>query len=549
VIPDQTIAITATFTAEPLEGPIKFWLDELGVSAEIKFAAFSQVFQELLDPGSLFNRNNGGMNVVLIRPGDWYNSQPESLPASVADLTTSLQDNVSGFVAALRSALECSSVPFLVCLCHDNPQQGADIELNNRLTGIIDSLIVDIKALPGVDIVTIPDLESLYPVPDYYDVEQDKLASIPYTSLYYVSLSTIIMRRLYSRITPDTKVIVLDCDNTLWKGICGEEGAHGVDVDFVSRVLQTFMVAQYDKGVLLCLCSKNNEQDVKDVFDLQSDMPLGLKHFVSIRINWRQKSENLVSLSEELGLDLNSFVFIDDDPVECDEVRTCCPSVTTLQLPHQRPMIPEFLRHAWVFDHSGLTCEAGNRSALYQHNIMRKSVEVSSNSLEDFLARLELSIETVEMKVENIPRVAELFNRTNQFNAATIRYSENEIHSLFRSKEKTFIVTGAKDRFGDYGLVGVAAYSIHRERMSVDSFLLSCRALGRRIEHAVISHLVEIADMAGCSLLSIEYRETGRNHLVRSFLVDIGAECRSGSHGEQEYFLPVCSCTRNVTEQ
>jgi len=549
VIPEQTIAIAATFTAEPLEGPIKFWLDELGISAEIKFAAFSQVFQELLDPTSLFNRNTGGMNVVLIRPEDWCNSQSGSLQVSGADYAISLQDNVTGFISALRTALECSRVPFLVCLCHNNPQQKADVELNNRLACIVDGMIVDIQALPGVDVVTTLDLESLYPVPDYYDTEQNELASIPYTSLYYVSLATVIIRRLYSHVTPDTKVIVLDCDNTLWKGVCGEEGAHGVDIDFASRMLQEFMVAQYDSGVILCLCSKNNEQDVKDVFDLQVDMPLGLKHFVSTRINWLPKSGNLVSLSEELGLSLDSFVFVDDDPVECDEVRTRCPSVTTLQLPHQRPRIPGFLRHAWVFDHSGLTREAGNRSTLYQHNAMRKSVEAGSDSLEDFLARLQLSIEIVEMKVENIPRVAELFNRTNQFNATTVRYSENEIQSLFRSKEKTFLVTTAKDRFGDYGLVGVTAYSIHRERMNVDSLLLSCRALGRRIEHAVVSRLAEIAEMAGCSLLSIQYRETGRNHLVRNFLVDIGAECRSSVHGEQEYLLPVRACTENVTEQ
>lgn len=549
VIPEQTIAIAATFTAELLEEPVRFWLDELGISAEIKFAPFSQVFQELLDPASLFNRNTGGMNVVLIRPEDWYNVQPESMPGTGVDPVASLQDNVTEFISALHAASEYSSVPLLVCLCHDNPQRRANIELNKRLAGIIGGLMLGIQALPGVNIVTTSDLESLYPVPAYYDAEQDKLASIPYTSLYYVSLATVIMRRLYSLATPDTKVIVLDCDNTLWRGVCGEEGPHGVDVDFAARILQEFMVAQYDNGVLLCLCSKNNEQDVKDVFDLQTDMPLGLKHFVSTRINWQSKSGNLLSLSEELGLGLDSFAFIDDDPVECDEVRTRCPSVTTLQLPRQRPRIPEFLKHTWVFDHSGTTREAGNRSTLYRHNAMRKSVEADSASLEDFLARLELSVGIVEMKAENIPRVAELFNRTNQFNATTVRYSENEIRSLFRSKEKTFLVTTAKDRFGDYGLVGVTAYSIHRDRMHVDSLLLSCRALGRRIEHTLVSRLLEIADASGCSTLGIHYRETERNHLVRDFLEGIGAECPSNVPENQEYSLPVRACTENVTEQ
>jgi len=540
VLEELSIAVTATFTAEPLEEPIKFWLGELGISARIEFAPFGLIFQELLDPASLLNRNTTGLNVILIRPEDWCSSkQKYTSGTGYDDPAASLKNNVTEFVSALRAASECSRVPFMVCLCHGKPQHQTNIGLSNRFTEIIDQLISDMQAIPNVSPVSASDLDSLYPVAGYYDAERDKLASIPYTSLYYVSLATTIMRYLYSLLTPDIKVIVLDCDNTLWKGICGEAGPHAVDVDFSSRMLQEFMVAQYDKGVLLCLCSKNNTQDVKDVFDLQVGMPLGLGHFVSMRINWKPKSENLVSLSEELGLGLDSFVFIDDDPVECNEVLTRCPSVITLQLPRQRPHIPEFLRHAWVFDHPDTTQEAGNRNVLYRRDTVRKSAEAGAGSLEDFLAGLELSVEISEMSEDNILRVAELFNRTNQFNATTIRYSENEIRLLLVNKEKTFLVTTAKDRFGDYGLIGVAVYSINSVQMNVDSLLLSCRALGRCIERQLVEKLAQIADVAGCSAINFLYLETERNHLVRDFMESVGSGYSKPVPGGIKYCLPI----------
>jgi len=521
--PEQTITIAATFTAEPLVEPINFWLDELCINATVQFAPFNQVFQSLLDPASLLNSNANGLNVILIRADDWCGSP--SGPVSGTDTLplSSLQTSIDEFTSALHAATENASAPFMVCLCHENPQRQANIGLNGQVAGIVRKMISDIQSFPGVLTVTPHDIDSRYPVPDYYDAEQDALASIPYVNLYYVSLATTIMRQLYALSTPDIKVIVLDCDNTLWMGVCGEDGAHGIDVDFASHMLQEFMISQYNNGVLLCLSSKNNEQDVIDVFNLRPDMPLDLKHFISTRINWKPKSGNLISMAEELGLSLDSFVFIDDDPVECDEVRSRCPAVTTLQLPRQRPLIPEFLKHAWVFDHTGITMEASDRNTLYRHDTMRKSAAADSTSLEDFIERLELSIDISEMKEENIPRVTELFNRTNQFNASTVRYSVNEVRSLFSSKKKTILVTRAKDRFGDYGLIGVAVYCVHQEQMTVDSLLLSCRALGRNIEHTLLTRLAEIANTAGCSTLGIQYVETTRNQLVRDFLEGLGS--------------------------
>ena len=170
--------------------------------------------------------------------------------------------------------------------------------------------------------------------------------------------------------SPPYKVIVLDCDNTLWKGVVGEEGVAGIAIPPAWRQLQQFMVELSGKGFLLCLCSKNAESDVLDVFEQRRDMILKRDHLVSWRINWQPKSENIRSLAQELNLGLDSFIFLDDNPVECAEVRAGCPEVLTLRLPIEGDMVG-FLERVWAFDRLNVTSEDQQRTAMYKQEIER----------------------------------------------------------------------------------------------------------------------------------------------------------------------------------
>ena len=165
-------------------------------------------------------------------------------------------------------------------------------------------------------------------------------------------------------------MIVLDCDNTIWKGVVGEEGVEGIAIPPVWRRLQRFMVELSGKGFLLCLCSKNDESDVLEVFDRRPDMVLKRDHLVSWRINWQPKSENIRSLAQELNLGLDSFIFLDDNPVECAEVRSGCPDVLTLRLPIEEA-IAKFLDHVWAFDRLKVTSEDQQRTAMYKQEVER----------------------------------------------------------------------------------------------------------------------------------------------------------------------------------
>ena len=165
----------------------------------------------------------------------------------------------------------------------------------------------ELSRVNGVEVVTTSDLAAAYPLAEYYDHHADKLAHIPYTSVFYTALGTMLARRLYALKAAPYKAIVLDCDGTLWAGICGEDGLEGIQIDAARRALQEFMVQQHDRGMLLCICSKNNAEDVLEVFDCRSDMVLRRNHITAWRVNWRPKSENIRFLSQELGLGLTAL--------------------------------------------------------------------------------------------------------------------------------------------------------------------------------------------------------------------------------------------------
>jgi len=516
----QKIAIAATFTAEPLEKPLGFWVQELGTPMRIEFAPYNQILQQLLDPSSLFSTNRHGVNVVLLRFEDWLRSGPD---ARVLNTRQNVEGNLRELAAALTAAAERLPTPYLVCLCPGSPAQAVDPEKSSFLKQMEALLISALAGVTGLRIVPTSELADAYPVTAYYDAGGDQLGHIPFTPLFFTALGTMIARKIYALKNPHYKVIVLDGDQTLWDGVCGEDGPLGIEISPVRRAIQEFMVEQHDSGMLLCLCSKNNEEDVVQVFEQRTEMVLQRRHLVAWRVNWKRKSENIKSLAGELQVGLESFIFIDDDPLECAEVEANCPEVLTLQLPGNPDVLPKFLRNLWVFDRGNTTEEGGKRTVLYTESFQREQFRKQAPSFEEFLAGLRLKVQISPLVPHQLARVSELTNRTNQFNFTTTRRSEIEIRQLMESEGAECLVVHVKDRFGNYGFVGVVVFKAHAGAMTVDTFLLSCRALGRRVEHRMLARLGEIAQERGLDRIDIPYVRSPKNQPALDFLESLGA--------------------------
>ena len=515
----QTIAVAATFTAEPIEDSLVFWMKELEIAAEVEFSPYNQIFQQLLDPNSALAQNHQGVNLILLRFEDWQRFIGEDNHSD--SLAEQLERNLQDLILGLKTAVGRSSTPYVLCLCPASPQVKASPELMASFQTLEDRLITEVGGLPGLHIVRDQDF-TLYPVTDYYDAQRDRLGHIPFTPLFFTALGTVLARKIYTLKSPPHKVIVMDCDNTIWKGVVGEEGVTGIEIPPGWQQLQEFMVAQQKAGMVLCLCSKNIESDVMEVFEQRADMTLKLEHLVAWRVNWLPKSENIKSLAQELNLGLDSFIFIDDNPVECAEVRAACPDVLVLQLPINDD-IPKFLNHIWAFDHLKVTEEDKQRTLLYKQNVERNRFQQGSLSIGDFLAGLGLDIKITEPTPDQLPRVAQLTQRTNQFNFTTIRRSEAEVQQLAQSGLGCRVVE-VKDRFGDYGLVGVMIFGSDAEAVNIDTFLLSCRVLGRGVEHRMLNYLGEIAQEKNLAWVKAPFSPTKKNLPALNFLEGVGSE-------------------------
>ena len=513
-------AISASFTAEPIQPAIEFWGRRLNAEFEVRFAPYNQPLQTLLDPASVFGANQHGINVLLVRVEDLGEERIDA--------------NVNEFVHVAHDAAVRFSVPLLVFPAPSSPRFLADPARARAVREACSKMSQMLEDVPGIQCLTCEQVERQYPVAVRHDPDAERLGRIPYTGLYFCALATAVVRHAHALFTAPYKVIALDCDNTLWQGICGEDGPAGVVVDAPRRALHEFMLEQREAGMLLVMNSKNNEQDVLETFAANPRMPLGLRHFVAWRLNWESKGENMAALAAELGLGLDSFVLVDDNPKECAEVAESVPEVVTLPLPEDPARIPEFLNHVWAFDHPVVTEEDRHRSAYYsQAQEFGRAIRRATN-LEEFVAGLKLQVAFSPLGDGRLSRAAQLTQRTNQFNFSTVRRTESELRALEGYEAAAVEVA---DRFGSYGLVGVLIFRAAGEALEIDTFLLSCRALGRGVEHRMLAWLGDQALRRGLSGVVARLAVTKKNAPARQFLHAVGADVEVRSNDGFEYRL------------
>ena len=523
----QIITVAATFTADQIQDSLSFWMRELDIPAKIEIAPYHQIIQQLLDPVSQFSQSHSGVNVILLRLSDWQFQREEENTTETPEIDQSLPRNLSGFVLALKSAAARTSRPFVVCLCPSR-----SVSDKEQLASAQRSLVSELQDVAGVYLVAEADLFEAYPVSSYDDAYADRIGHVPFKPVFFTALGTLIARKICALRSAPYKVLVLDCDQTLWKGVLGEDGVKGIEVTSPHASLQRFALAQQQAGMLICICSKNDEEDVMAVFDQRPEMLLRPEHLAATRINWKAKSENLKSLAAQLNLSLESFIFIDDDPVECAEVEAGCPDVLTLALPRESEIIPRFLKHTWAFDRLKLTDEDRQRTVLYRQNVERERFREESVTFKDFLQSLELKIEIDEMSSSELSRVSQLTRRTNQFNTTAIRLTEPELQALCRRPEVNCYVVRVCDRFGDYGLVGTLLTETGPEALRITLLLLSCRVLGRGVEHQILIRAAKLAQERGLRYVDLPYFPTERNLPALTFLKSLGSKfCTPEANG------------------
>ncbi len=346
--------------------------------------------------------------------------------------------------------------------------------------------------------------------------------SIPFSEEFTPIVADEYMRYFRALKGLTKKCIVLDLDNTLWGGIIGEDGIEGIKLGPTSPGLeyvefQRALLSLYNRGVILAVNSKNNFDDAIKVLREHPHQILKEEHFAALRINWQNKVANIAELAKEINIGLDSIVFIDDNPAEREQIRQIYPEVMVVDLPKNPHLYRATLEKIDVFDVLSLTKEDMARGEMYVGKRKREELEQSSTSIEDFLRTLELKVQVKLTDDFDTPRVVQLLGKTNQFNLTTRRYTDAETKSLRDAEESAVYSMAVQDKFGDEGVVGVAI--VRKEKMSwmVDSFLMSCRVIGRSVETAFLAKIIADAKTAGAKRVIGEYIQTKKNAPAADF--------------------------------
>lgn len=336
------------------------------------------------------------------------------------------------------------------------------------------------------------------------------------------------------------KVLVLDCDNTLWGGVVGEDGLAGVQIDghdYPGKAFQDFhkaILRLARRGIILALSSKNDERDVFDVLDNHSASLLKREDFAAWEINWGNKADGIAKIAQRLNVGLESLVFVDDSAHEIALVRQLLPQVTCLQTPEKHWLLPSFLARAAIFDTAPVTDEDLARTQLYRDNRQRELGREGVSNLEDYLASLQTVAQIGEATSRDVPRIAQLLLKTNQFNLTTRRLTAHEVEEMIASAAHAVFALSANDRFGDIGLVGVMIAERRGTVIDVTDFLLSCRALGRGLEFALVCEAMrQLISRWGECVWRAHFLRTLKNLQTNTFwdMVGFSVECED-EHGK-----------------
>jgi FkbH-like protein len=356
----------------------------------------------------------------------------------------------------------------------------------------------------------------------WQDARMQALASLPYTPAAMHAITELHLRYLRAVAGVVRKVLVVDLDNTLWGGVVGEDGPEGIKLGegypgSAYRGLQQAILQLHRRGVVLAINSHNNPEDADEILTRHPEMVLRPEHFAARRINWDDKAGNMLELAEELGLGVESFVFLEDSDAQCERIRQALPEVLVVQQSGDVAARVGQLTSLGVFDSLGYSEEDRARGAFYRTESQRAQLKRSAPSLEGYLSSLEMKLRIEPITSANLGRVADLTQRTNQFNFTTPRHTKDSLTAWLAEPGREGHAFRLADRFGDYGLIAVTLLDRQADVATVEAFLMSCRVLKRSVEETILGYLLGRARAMGAARVRGLYRPTRKNGQVAGF--------------------------------
>jgi thioester reductase-like protein/FkbH-like protein len=525
----RRIALASTFTADPLIPIIVGWGRLFECPFEVEPSPYGQVIQPLLDPASPLRSEDVVARVLLVRLVDVFRARREQ--PSIDDY----QDWCADLLDAVREAAS-AGLTIIALAPSDAGGELADLELE---------LGEGLAAISGVRVIWPDAMLAGLEVETAFDPQADALAHVPFSAPAYAAFATAIVRELWHHDRQPLKLVAVDADNTLWSGVVAEDGPDGVDPRPFTPLHDRLRHCRAS-GVLLAIIS-NNDPDMVRAALARPDLP-NADEFVAIETGYDSKATRLIGLADRLSLGVDSFCFIDDNEVEVAAMREACPEALAFVLPSpikgrkQPDTVGGFVRRLWALDIDARTQADRDRPQRYAEEVARRSSRRPGQGHLEFVRSLELCV-TPRPLERHLERAAQLSARTNQFNIRKRPRTADELSDELEQPDVRATVLEVRDRFGEYGIVGLVMARVRGPELVVDTLLLSCRVLGRGVELELLRWLAEQADEAGATAVRLLAEPSPRNTPARRFVRRVGdasgGEFVEASGGDLELRVPV----------
>ena len=536
------LGIVHTYTSELLDPWLHFTAALNELSLDIYHAPYGTTVQEAGRQSGL-SRHAPDVTLLLLTREDLHPAfQAPAACIQTADRQEIQEQAIQSLSGLIRQFRDTVAGHIIVTVLPGQPPPGlglydvmseqSEYQWWNQIKGDITRELRE--AFSGVSYLDLDQLLMQCGRDNFFDPRLWYSSVFPYAADGALAVANAVTTLAASIYRTRAKVIVVDADNTLWGGVIGEDGINGIALgqEYPGRAFVDFqkrLLSLQQRGFILALCSKNNPDDLNEVLLNHPHQLLKNEHFAAQRVNWQPKPDNLRAIAEELNLGLDSFIFVDDSDYECSAVKHSLPEVDVIQVPARATEIPSCLDALARLEIVSLTAEDLQKTAMYAQERLRKTqleqLSDTGGSIEDYLKSLNMKM-TVRLDDSSaVPRLAQLTQKTNQFNLTTRRYSEKDIAGMIGADEFCVYHFSLEDNFGNSGIVGLAIVERTEDNQArLDTFLMSCRVIGRMAEQAFLSTIVGDLVSAGVRGLTAEYIPTRKNILVQHFLPDSGFE-------------------------
>lgn len=531
-LPQYRLAVMGDCATQHLATAIRGYGVHAGLSLSVFDADYNQIDAQTMAPGS--ELYTFAPNAILIQmcTEKLYNafcSTPLDRRASFAEDTYAhiclIWKRINANIHA--SILQCN-FPLLDDGCfgqYGNKTQDAFLFQQRKLNLLLMQGCQEVK---NVYILDLDAIQAAYGREAFSDPKLYYIAKMPVRIEMLPAVAKKVIDMIQALRGAVKKCVVLDLDNTLWGGVIGDDGLSGIQIGELGTGqafsdFQTWLKELKNRGILLAVCSKNNEPAAKEPFEKHPEMVLRLEDFSMFVANWEDKASNIRSIQKTLNIGMDSMVFLDDNPFERNLVRSMIPEITVPELPEDPAMYLQYLRSLGLFETASYSAADANRTQQYREQAERTVFEASFQSYDAYLEGLDMKAVAAPFDAFHYPRIAQLTQRSNQFNLRTVRYTEAEIEEISQDNSHICLYFMLKDKFGDHGLISVVILDKQPEStLFVSEWLMSCRVLKRGMEEFIVNKIIQTAAEQGFQKVVGEYIPTPKNAMVRDLYEKMG---------------------------